>query len=264
MRISASRLAAAWLAILASSLALGAEAQAPARMLQIRADLWCPYNCDPASDRPGFMIEIARRSLAPHGVGVEYRTMPWARALLEVRAGGIDGVVGANVEDARGLVMPPRPYGRSEDVLVVRRGERFVFDGPAAFGDRRVAIVLDYAYSDTINEWLEVNRSDPRRVQPASGDDALPVNLRKLMASRVDVVIEDENVAHRAIGAMGLSDRVEIVMTGESQDLFIALGRHLPDAQVIAGWLADGIDALRDSGELDTILSRYGMRDWRR
>ena len=27
------------------------------------ADAWCPYNCEPGSDTPGFMIEIARELL---------------------------------------------------------------------------------------------------------------------------------------------------------------------------------------------------------
>ena len=31
--------------------------------ISLRADLWCPYTCDPQAKNPGFMIEIAKEIL---------------------------------------------------------------------------------------------------------------------------------------------------------------------------------------------------------
>ena len=37
---------------------------ANAETINIVSDEWCPYNCEPGSDRPGFGIEIAMEAYA--------------------------------------------------------------------------------------------------------------------------------------------------------------------------------------------------------
>ncbi|WP_157729877.1 transporter substrate-binding domain-containing protein [Bacterioplanes sanyensis] len=84
---------------------------AAAQTLSIRSDTWYPMNGDPQADKPGFMIEIAKAIFEPQGITIDYRLMPWERALSEVRAGRIDCVVGAYVEDAPDFVFPEQPWG---------------------------------------------------------------------------------------------------------------------------------------------------------
>lgn len=239
-----------------------APALAQSPQLQLRADIWCPHNCDPTSDKPGYMVEIAAALLKERAVTLSYALAPWARALVEAKAGGIDGVIGANKIDARGLILSTRPFGASRSVLVVRAGEGFAYQGPESFGTRRLGVILDYSYDEAIDAWIAKHKSDQQIIQTTSGGDALLFNLRKLVASRVDVVIEDHDVVTRVLAAIGLLDKVEFIPAGEVDPLFIALSPMTPKASETAALLGEGIDRLRRSGELGTILARYGVSDW--
>ncbi|MEQ1790535.1 MAG: hypothetical protein ABL857_08835, partial [Rickettsiales bacterium] len=35
--------------------------------INIVADEWCPFNCDPESDKPGYVIELAKEIFKPYG-----------------------------------------------------------------------------------------------------------------------------------------------------------------------------------------------------
>jgi len=81
-------------------IALSGNAAADADVVTLRADEWCPYNCAPGSHQPGFAIEIAQRAFEPIGATVDYQTMTWSRALVEVRRGVYDGAVAATKFEA--------------------------------------------------------------------------------------------------------------------------------------------------------------------
>jgi ABC-type nitrate/sulfonate/bicarbonate transport system substrate-binding protein len=77
-------------ACLAVAASLAGAAPAAAEVVTMAADVWCPYNCRPDTEHPGFAIEMARAILEPQGRKVEYIVIPWARTLEEVRAGKIE------------------------------------------------------------------------------------------------------------------------------------------------------------------------------
>ena len=72
----------------------------------IGADEWCPINCEPGSERPGFLVETARAVFEKAGHNLEYVKMPWSRTLDEVRKGRINGAIGAYFQDAPDFIFP--------------------------------------------------------------------------------------------------------------------------------------------------------------
>ena len=54
-----------------------------ADVITLRADEWCPYNCQPKSQNPGFIIEIAETVFKKAGHTIDYQVMPWARPRSE-------------------------------------------------------------------------------------------------------------------------------------------------------------------------------------
>lgn len=208
------------------------------------------------------MVEIEAAVLKQRELGLNYALASWARALVEAKSGGIDGVNGANNIDAQDLILSSKPLGFSRKVLVVRAGKRFSYEGPESFGERRLGIVLDYSYTQAVDAWITKHKANQQIIQTTSGGDALLFNLRKLIANRVDVVIEDHDVVTRVLSTMGLLDKVELIPTGEADHLYVALSPMIPKAAETAALLGEGIDRLRKSGELKTILARYGVPDW--
>ena len=70
--------------------------------ITLRADIWDPYNGDPASDQPGFVIEVAKAVFEKAGYTVDYQVEGWSwdRSVEEAKKGNIDGIVGAAKSEA--------------------------------------------------------------------------------------------------------------------------------------------------------------------
>ena len=50
--------------------------------ISMRADVWCPYNCDPSSKDLGLAIEIAEYAFAKKGHKIDYQIFPWPRTVI--------------------------------------------------------------------------------------------------------------------------------------------------------------------------------------
>lgn len=229
--------------------------------IRLRADAWCPYNCAPDADKPGYMVEIAR-VLFTDG-GVDYQLMPWTRAVEEAREGKVDAVAGATAEDAAGLSFGKQALGASQTVIITRRGDPWRYAGPASLAGRKLAAVRDYSYGDELDAYIKAHEKDGGRLELVSGDDVTDQNLKKLLAGRVDAVVEDRNVAEFALVAQGMEGLVEQQPVGPAEPLYLAFAPG-PAGIERAAKLDAGIQALRQSGELGRILARYGLSDWQR
>jgi polar amino acid transport system substrate-binding protein len=228
-----------------------------ARRLTFAADEWCPVNCDPNSDRPGYMVEIVKAILEPEGYEVRYVTVNWARALLLTRSGRFDGVFGALVGDAPDFVFPSEPQGGMEVGLFVRRSSDWSYTSELSLQDRRVGLIRGYAYGDE----LEALIAERAVASYAGGDRPLELNMLQLRAERIDIVVEDVNIFRHTARELGLQKEFRLAKTFSSEDIYAAFSPGLPDAARLAELLSRGTARLRASGELDKIMARYGLED---
>ena len=120
----------------------------------LAADEWCPYNCVPKSDAPGFMVEIASEALAPFGHEIEYVTLNWMRSLHQAKLGEINGVIGAVPEEVPDFILSP-PIGRYLDVIAFRTGELIDPDTIIDQDELRLGAINGYEYYGIVNEYIE-------------------------------------------------------------------------------------------------------------
>lgn len=250
---------------LAGALALAiliGHGQAQAATITLVADEWCPYNCTPGSDKPGYMIEIAQKVFAEAGHTLDYRTMPWSRAIAESRAGKFDGIVGATPGDAEDFVFPANSLGESSNVFWVNKGDAWRFTGMASLDAIAIGTIRDYSYGDELDAYIGKHEKDAKRVQVASGDNALDINFKKLAAKRIGALVEDHNVAEYYLAGSGQAGKFQIAGNLGEDALYIAFSPASKDGKAYAKLLSDGVDKLRKSGELAKILKKYGLQDW--
>ena len=165
-------------------------AMAGGDVITIRADEWCPYNCEPKSDLPGFMVEIAVKIFESKGHTVDYDIMPWARAIQDTRKGKYNAIIGAGKEDAPDFIFPAIEQAQMVNVFYVRKGFPWQYAGVASFKDNVLGVIKDYTYVEEIDVYISENAKNSKRVQIVSGDTALDSNIKKLLAGRVDILIE--------------------------------------------------------------------------
>lgn len=231
-------------------------------VITLVADEWCPYNCASDNSAPGFIIEIAEAVFEPLGHSIEYKTMPWARAIYGVREGHYDGIVGVGKQEAPDFVFSLNSAGKATHAFFVKRGNDWRYNGLKSLDQIKLGAILNYSYGQLYDTYIVHHKENPNRVQLTSGEKGLSQNINKLIWERIDAVVEDRAVFRYTSLEMGVIDSFVEVGTVFYEDVYIAFSPKNDNANEYAKLLSDGIRGLRASGELAAILSRYGLEDW--
>jgi len=232
--------------------------------ITVVADEWCPINCEPGSDKPGYAIEVAQYVFGKAGHQVVYQNLNWSKSIEDSRKGMYSGIVGASKEEAEDFVFPQNTIGASANSFFVSAGSNWTYQGMDSLNGVCLAAIKSYEYGDDLDAYLESNKNDPKKVQVVSGDNPLEKNFKKLDGGRVDVVIEDRPVGDYTIKEMGLKGKIKFAGNdGDPTDFYIAFSPADPKSKEYADLLSQGLDDMRASGKLEEILSRYGMSDWK-
>lgn len=243
---------------------------AQAETIVLVADTWCPYNCDPDSQYPGFMVEIAQRVFSAAGHQVEYQVEPWNRAVLSVQSGRFQGLIGVTPNILQRLEqplqLPEQEQARIRAAYFTLAASTWRYNGTQSLYAERLGLIAGYGYAP-IRDYIEANKDTPR-VQYAHGEDALQTNLQKLLRGRISLVRSDELAFSYTAQQMGLADSFRDAGGEPIEDanslLYIAFApaQVCPQCTEYAQTLSRGMSQLRQSGELEKILTRYGLHDW--
>jgi polar amino acid transport system substrate-binding protein len=251
--------------ILLLSVLLVSPVNSSADTITIVADEWCPYNCVPGTSKPGYLIEIAETIFKKAGHRVDYKTMNWSRSIETTRKGKYTAIASAAKGDAPDFIFPEKEQGFSKYAFFVKKGNPWKYSGVDSLKKVKLGLIQDYDYGEEVNGYLEKNK-DTSLAQYATGDDALERNINKAKLGRIDVILEDEAVFLLKASEMG---KTELFInagydTGpvEENVIFVAFSPSNPKSKEYAKILSDGMDELRKSGTLKTILSKYGLKDW--
>lgn len=231
--------------------------------ISLRADLWCPYNCAPNADKPGFMVEIANYAFSKAGHKVDYAVLNWSRAILEARNGQYEGIVGASPGDAPDFIYPEQEQGVFQSCFYTKSERQWAYDGIGSLASLALGVIKDYSYSDTrVNTYIKTYGNDAKRVQINSGDEALEKNFQKLLLGRVDAIVEDRAVMGYFLRGTAQGHLVKQAGCLERANVYIAFSPAKPRAREYAQILSEGLSELRATGKLKTILDSYGISDW--
>lgn len=232
-------------------------------IIRIVGDSWCPYNCAPDSDYPGYAIEISKEIFENAGYQFRYELTPWSRAVQGVMDGTYDGAIGATKGDIPEAIYPDNELGYSKNSLFIRKGFEWKYEGIDSLKQIHLGVVKNYFYSDEVNQYLDENQGSPQ-IDFLYNDDTVLMNLSKLTDKKIDVYIEDDNIVAFAINHntmdSNLFDSVDTV--GQVDPFYIAFSPQKENSVELAKILSDGIQEMRESGRLSQILKRYGLQDW--
>ena len=232
--------------------------------ITVRADLWAPFNGDPASDKPGYVIEIMKAVFEPNGIKVDYKTMPWTRALKELEEGKIDAAVGAAKDDCPNAIFPELEIADIRYAFFALPDAKWSYKGVASLDQVKLGSVESYSYSEDLDKYIASARASGK-VEVMAGDGALEKNIKKLHVGRIDVVVEAPQVFSWTLKNMGLPENTFATVGSleTSQKDYVAFSQAKESSKKYAKMLDDGISELRRTGKLKAILAKYGLTDWR-
>ncbi|MDX1975555.1 MAG: transporter substrate-binding domain-containing protein [Rickettsiales bacterium] len=238
-----------------------------AETITIVGDSWCPYNCDLESENPGALVEIAQHAFSKHGITVDYKILPWSRAVNETREGKYTALVGASKDDAPGFVFPDIEQGLMRNGFYVKKDSSWKYTGIDALQSVSLGVIADYTYSDQLDPYIAANMANIKKVQIVSGDEALTLNIKKLLAGRIDTLIEAQAVMNYTLAQKNLAGQLKeagFIEPTPQDNLYIAFSPNNKKSKEYATILAKELAAMRKSKQLQTILAKYNMEDWRK
>lgn len=238
-----------------------------AETVSILSDIWYPINGDPSAEKPGYMVEIARKVLAHHGHSLDYRIAPWKRSILEVRRGDADCIIGAYKTDAPDFIFPNNAWGKAEFNFYTKSDSDWSYQGLSKLEGTRIGVIEGYSYSTKLDQYIIEQRQTPN-IQVTSGGNALEQNIRKLFANRLDAIVSFKPVVMeklaqlKLVGRLGKTSELRLAGTLEApQLLYIACSPNKESSKYYARIFSQGIEVLRKNGELQEILMKYGIED---
>ncbi len=227
---------------------------AETKTITAASDPWPPF-MDPNSPTQGLSMEIVRAAFATQGYEVTMEFMPWARAEDGVKAGTYDILPNTWMTEARkAYLLYSEPYAENQLKFVKRKGDAFEFQGMESLKGKTVGIIKDYGYGEAF-----MNNPDFKR-------DPVPdllTNVKKLVAERIDLTLEDEIVARNAITTAdpALLDQIEFTQNALSENrLHVTSGLKNPRCQEIVDAFNKGLAEIKANGTFDEIFARYGLK----
>ena len=233
----------------------------------LRADEWYPNNGDPDAERPGYMIELAQTIWGTAGYDVDYRLMPWERALEATRQGNIDCVVGVTPDEAPDFIFPEEAQGSSEPHMYTEKSSVWNYQGIESLKDVRLGVIGGYAYDmGELDAYIaEQQEMTSGRIQIMKGNSALEQNIRKLLSGRIDVLAESPSVMATKMAEMGLNDQIrDAGSIGNPVLIYIDCTPTTARSLELTRLLSAGIREMRDNGRLESLLLQYNLTDWYR
>lgn len=227
--------------------------------ITIRADSWFPMNGEPNSAKPGYMIELAEKIFSAAGHSVDYKIMPWERAVDSVRKGDFDCVVGAYVDDAPDFVYPKAEWGMDSTAFYKKAELDWTFTGLESLRGHKTAVLNGYAYGEEFDKFIADNKA---LFDSIGANNGLESNIKKLKAGRVDVVAESPSVMGAKLKDMGITGIVSAGALSGATEMYIACSPAKSTSQGYIKLIDEGTAKLRASGEFQKILDSYGISDW--
>ncbi len=215
--------------------------------IKLSSDPWCPYTCEPNSDKPGFMVEVATEIFKASGHQVKYLKLSWARAIADARSGVINGVIGAAKNDVPGFIIPNKASAKSFNYFHVLSSNPWVYKNESSLKGLEFVIINGYSYGHEIDKLIAKKHKSFKEL---SGEDPLLRMIQMTEAKRIAGFIEDSSVLTYKLNSLGkkadlfkeASDNLAI-----DPNLYIAFSPANPKSREYAKILDEGMVRLRKS-----------------
>lgn len=235
-----------------------------AQTIVIAGDQWCPINCVPNSEKPGFLIEVMEAIFPAPQYTVVYKNMPWERAIAAARAGTVNGIIGAYKSDAPDFIYPQNEQMMVSFNLYALQETSWQFTGISSLKRLTIGVVKGYSYLEQLDRYIERYKNDQSKLVFSYGNTPLQSNIKQLVDRRLDAIIANDFVLRNLEQQMKLESPLkQIAKLTRGEPAYIAFSPTERHSSTYAYMLSQGMDELRASGKLKQILKTYHLTDWR-
>jgi len=120
--------------------------------------------------------------------------------------------------------------------------------------------VRGYSYGAAIDALIN---QGVLKTEEVGGKAPIRLNIEKLARGRINFLIEEKSVLAHHVKTVQLINPVRYAGTVDhGEPVFIAFSPKNPNSKKYAKLLSDGMKKIRQSGDLNAIMAKYGLKDW--
>lgn len=214
-------------------------------------DPWPPFT-DPNQPKQGLIVEIVTAAYATQNYELEMHFVPWARAISGVKNASYDLLLATwQTEERKKFLMFSTSYLDNSIKFIKKKGDNFEYIGRESLDDKSIGVVRGYSYTDDFTKAKNFSRSEAK--------DFIG-NLRKLIAGRIDLTLEDEIVAKAIIAKEqpSLLDKIEFSNNNYSTNaLYVTSGLANVRHKELIEAFNKGLIEIKNNGEYEKILNTH-------
>jgi polar amino acid transport system substrate-binding protein len=211
-------------------------------------DGWPPFS---GPNAEGLAEDIITASYKAVGYKVKYISVPFARAEhMALKGKKVDGFFTTLINPAyvKKSIFPKNPIAMNEDSFFALNDRDIPYKDLMSLKGLKVGVVNEYPYSED----FENANFFKKDVAPSSKS-----NIRKLIAKRIDVLIEDKLVMSQLLKEMKLQDKVKLIGVQAVNPLYICFAINRPIIKTYAEKFDEGIEMIKKNGTYQKIMNQY-------
>lgn len=233
-----------------------------AQTVSIWGEYHPPLNGKPDSEKPGFMIEIAQAIFKKHGYNINYKLGSRARGVMMVEEGKVDCIVNAKIKEHQSLAFPQEPWGYHAATIFAVPQSKLEFNDIEQVENINLGVIAGMRYDNgALDKYIEGKNDN---VSFSYGNNAMESQVKKLLSGRTEAMVSCPLLMRGQLESMGLPMEAAKVI-GEVKPfvgMYFACGKGQSKTENFIKMIDKEIPALRESGELQKILDKYGQIDW--
>lgn len=241
---------------------LAAEQPRALNRITLCYDHWPPATIHASVREPrhGFAVDMARDIFLQADYAVTLRQVPYARGLHDVVSGGCDVMLLMPKLPGSGIRYPRLPVMHSRNGFFVPAHSQWRYQGTASLSTLRIGNIIGYDYS-SISPAFAAFIAQPAAgasIITKSGAQALPQLLSLLALGRLDLMVEDEQVARYVLRRQKLASQVKQVGAFPATlALYPGFSTRYPDVDKLVALWDLAMRSPQAQGRLTQLMADY-------
>lgn len=222
------------------------SAASHAEVYKIAAYSWKPF-IDVKRDDGGISIAIIRKALQNQGHDISLDSVPFARAMVMLKAEKVDILPAMwHSEERAETMLFSDSYAANRLVFIKSKGNNFEFNGLPSLHGKKVGVIRDYGYGEEFLNDKKIKFSISK---------SLDSNVAKLVAGRIDLTVEDEIVSKTVIKPE-LLEKIAFTSQALSESpLYITCNKTAAKCKALIDAFNAGLKAITADGSLHALLN---------
>jgi len=236
--------------------------------LNVAVHEFCPFLCEGSKEngKEGYVVEILRDIYEKEGYQLHFHVVSYEEGILGTERGEYDLMPMLNVHSSDKMILSKKTCAALVQNFYVLKGKNWEYNGIESLQDSKIGTILGYNYSilDTAYEaYLQENsRTESPTVFYVDTDNSVTTIIEMMKKGEITTFNECSFIVDYLLKKMNLTEEFKIAGSLGTLNNYIGFSPKRTDSEKLSEMFDTGIQELRKTGKLDSILNCYHLKDW--